>query len=159
MLRTFLAFSRSVFACALFFTFHFGFWSTTKSNIKEDASKQTCFKFHSFSVWALGTGHLILTEDTILVCVVKSAFCLKLFQGNRILRSNSKSIKQKPGIRRPLPMFLKRGVVHRLSRSPENQNSWSQVTDVRARAPQAMASPRVKNCRRVPLLDHEEPGL
>lgn len=63
--------------CALF---HFGFWSTTESNIKEDASKQTCFKFHSFSVWALGTGHLILgrlilTEDTILVCVVKIAFC------------------------------------------------------------------------------------
>lgn len=27
-----------------------------------------------------------------------------------------------------------------------------------SRAPQAMASPRVKNCGRVPLLDHEEPG-
>ena len=86
-------------------------------------------------------------------------FRSKLFQENRILRSKSKSIKQKPGIKRPLAMFLKMGAVHRLSRSPENQNSWSQVTDVRARAPQAMACPRVKNFRRVPLLDHEEPGL
>lgn len=36
-------------------------------------------------------------------------FRLKLFQENRIVRPKSKSIKQKPGIKRPLPMFLKRG--------------------------------------------------
>lgn len=48
-------------------------------------------------------------------------FRFKLFQENRIVRSKSKSIKQKPGIKRPLPMFLKRGSRPQTSRSPEKR--------------------------------------
>ena len=138
MLGTFLASSRTVFACALFFSLGSGRWRSqiTRKMLqnklsfsmalgvgnKASNSKASYFNtgYHPclrgkdcfFFFWSIDFVEIKLSiwnwrklyKITAMCSLLFDFLCfrLKLFQENRIVRSKSKSIKQKP-------MFLKRG--------------------------------------------------